>query len=127
MPTDAKPEFDKDLAEIRREVIESRNLVIKTDNLLKSLHAEVKAVGKRQEDAERGQWLSSVVAYALFVALVVGGAVLVSMAKSSAAKDEREHLEKQVAELTQALDKQKGEGAAIASASRQAAEVYKLM
>ena len=43
-------ETDKGLDDIRREVIESRNLVIKTDNLLKNLHAELKVVGKRQEE-----------------------------------------------------------------------------
>jgi TolA-binding protein len=127
MPTDSKPELEKELSDIRREVIESRNLVIKTDNLLKNLHAELKAVGKRQEDFEKRQWLSSAVAYILFVALVGAGAGLFVTARGTAAKEERERLEKQVAELSGQAEKQKGDSHAALLAQRQAAEVYKLM
>ncbi len=127
MTAEHKPEFDKELSEIRKEVIESRNLVIKTDNLLKNLHAEVKAVGKRHEDFQRRQWISSGVAYVLFAALVVGGAVMISNARSSSAGAERERLEKTVGELTAQVEKLRTEQAANQSAQRAAADVYKLM
>src|SRR5512138_313608 len=101
MPVDHKPDSEtKELTEIRKEVIEARNLVIKTDNLLKNLHAEVKAVGKRHEDFQRRQWISSGVAYALFAMLAVGGAVMVTRTSTSTADAERERLEKSVADLT---------------------------
>ncbi|WP_224369954.1 tetratricopeptide repeat protein [Hyalangium versicolor] len=122
-----KPEIDKELTEIRKEVIEARNLVIKTDNLLKNLHAEVKAVGKRHEDFQRRQWISSGVAYALFAILAVGGAVMVTRTSTSTADAERERLEKSVADLTQQLEKQRAEVASNQNAQRSAAEVYKLM
>lgn len=115
------------LDEIRREVIESRNLVIKTDNLLKNLHAELKLVGKRQEEFARRQWVSSAVAYLAFVGLCVAGVVAISNARSAQANQERERLEKQVAELTAAADKQKAEIAAAVANERQAADVYRLM
>jgi tetratricopeptide (TPR) repeat protein len=127
MPSEPRPELEKELAEIRREVIESRNLVIKTDNLLKNLHAEVKAVGKRQEDSERRQWISSAVAYLLFAGLCLGGGILLVMAKGGAAKEEKDRLEKQVTELSQQADKQKTDVNGALLSSRQAAEVYKLM
>jgi tetratricopeptide (TPR) repeat protein len=129
MPPNDQPKSDveKELSELRREVIESRNLVIKTDNLLKNLHAEVKAVGKRHEDFQKRQWISSAVAYALFAVLAVGGAVLVNGARSSSSTNERERLEKQVAELTTQLDKQRGETTAHLTAQRAANEVYKMM
>src|SRR3954464_5132471 len=92
---------DEGLDDIRREVIESRNLVIKTDNLLKNLHAELKLVGKRQEDFERRQWVSSGVAYLGFLALCAAGAFLISNARTSSAAGDKERLEKQVTELTQ--------------------------
>ena len=98
MAAETKPEQNKELSEIRKEVIEARNLVIKTDSLLKNLHAEVKAIGKRHEDLQKRQWISSGVAYAIFAALCVAGAVMVSSAKSSGATAERERLEKTVAE-----------------------------
>jgi tetratricopeptide (TPR) repeat protein len=120
-------EVEKELTEIRKEVIEARNLVIKTDNLLKNLHAEVKAVGKRHEDFQRRQWISSGVAYALFAVLAVGGAVMVGNARTSTADAERERLEKSVAGLTEQLDKQRQELAANQTAQRAAADVYKLM
>ena len=39
---------DRDFAELKREIIESRNLIIKTDNLLKNLQAELKNVAKKK-------------------------------------------------------------------------------
>ena len=123
-----KPESDnKELSEIRKEVIEARNLVIKTDNLLKNLHAEVKAVGKRHEDFQRRQWISSGVAYAMFAILAVGGAVMTTRASTSTADAERERLEKSVADLNSQLEKQRAELSANQNAQRAAADVYKLM
>ncbi|MBZ4331596.1 tetratricopeptide repeat protein [Corallococcus sp. AS-1-6] len=128
MPSEQpKTDVEKELSELRREVIESRNLVIKTDNLLKNLHAEVKAVGKRHEDFQKRQWISSAVAYALFAVLAVGGAVLVNGARSSSNTNERERLEKQVADLSSQLEKQRADTTAHLTAQRAANEVYKMM
>src|SRR5688572_9517737 len=104
MAIDNKPERERDLTDIRKEVIEARNLVIKTDNLLKNLHAELKLVGKRQEDFQKRQWLSSAVAYALFAALCVAGAVMVSSSRVSSASADKERLEKTVAESSAQLE-----------------------
>jgi TolA-binding protein len=128
MAAEQKPvEVEKELSEIRKEVIEARNLVIKTDNLLKNLHAEVKAVGKRHEDFQRRQWISSGVAYALFAVLAVGGALMISNARTSTADAERERLEKSLSELSSQLEKQRAELAANQNSQRAAGEVYKLM
>lgn len=128
MAAENKPvEVEKELTEIRKEVIESRNLVIKTDNLLKNLHAEVKAVGKRHEDFQKRQWISSGVAYALFAVLAAGAAFMVTSARTSTAGAERERLEKTVVELTSQLEKQRAELTANLSAQRAAADVYKMM
>ncbi|MHB8876076.1 MAG: tetratricopeptide repeat protein [Myxococcaceae bacterium] len=113
------------LEEIRREVIESRNLVIKTDNLLKNLHAELKMVGKRQEDGLKRQWLATGVAYALFVALCVGGAIGVSVARSASSSAERERLEKDLAEARTQLDTRKAEYAAEEKAQRSATDLLR--
>lgn len=127
MANDNTPTDARELSEIRREVIESRNLVIKTDNLLKNLHAELKMVGKRQEDFQRKTWFSSGVAYVLFVALAITGAVAVSSARSAAANAERERLEKAVVDLTATLDKQRAEASSAQLAARAANEVYRMM
>jgi tetratricopeptide (TPR) repeat protein len=126
MPTD-KNEVEKELGEIRKEVIESRNLVIKTDNLLKNLHAELKLVGKRQEDFQKQRLLSSAVAYVLFAALCVAGAIMVSSASSASNSKERGRLEKQAADLTATFEKQKADAAAVLAAQRAASDVYRQM
>jgi TolA-binding protein len=127
MAAEQKSDVEKELGEIRKEVVEARNLVIKTDNLLKNLHAELKLVGKRQEDFQKRSYLSSGVAYALFAILCIGAAWAISSARTSTATGERERLEKTVAELTTQMDKQRAESSASQSAERSAAEVYKLM
>src|SRR5260370_28110532 len=102
---DSKLDLDKELSDIRREVIESRNLVIKTDNLLKSLHAEVKAVGKRQDEFQKHQWLSSVAAYFAFALIAITVSLVVSSIRASSDKHERERLEKSIAHLTPQVEK----------------------
>ena len=128
MSPEAKPEgAERELAEIRREVIEARNLVIKTDNLLKNLHAEVKMVGKRQEDFQKRQWISSAAAYVGFAVLCVAGAIGISSARTAGANSERDELQKQVADLSSQVQKIRADQTAQAQAQRQAGEVYKLM
>src|ERR1700730_12944893 len=65
---------DGDISALRKEVIEARNLVIKTDNLLKNLHAELKQMGRKHEEQEKRHWMTSVTAYIGFAVIAgVGG------------------------------------------------------
>ena len=41
-------EFDDELREIKREIVESRGLIIKTNNLTNALAADLKSISKRQ-------------------------------------------------------------------------------
>ncbi|MGQ0507206.1 MAG: tetratricopeptide repeat protein [Myxococcaceae bacterium] len=125
--SDPKVEVEKELGDIRREVIESRNLVIKTDNLLKNLHAELKLVGKRQEDFQKRQWISSGVAYVLFAALCITGAVMIASAQTASATAQRTQLEKSENELKTRLAEQKAEVDANTAAVRSAGDVYRMM
>lgn len=127
MAEQPKTDVEKELADLRREIVEARNLVIKSDNLLKNLHAEVKAVGKRHEDFQKRAWLSSAVAYVLFAVIAVGAALMITSARSSSSTNERERLEKMVADLTTQLDKQRADTATHQTAQRAAGEVYKMM
>ncbi len=90
--------IDKELSDLRTEVYEARNLVIKSDNLLRTLHAEVKAVGKTQEQFEKRHLISSIGAYVLFAALAAGAAILAGTAVSRAAV---ETAEESLAEATE--------------------------
>lgn len=127
MPTESHTDHSKELSDIKKEVVEARNLVIKTDNLLKSFHAELKAVARQNEEFARKQWMSSAVAYVLFAALAVGGAILVSSAATRSSAGDRERLEKQVGELTAQQEQLKRDAAANAQARQSAADVYRMM
>ncbi len=69
-------DIDKDLQELKKEVIEARNLVIKTDNLLKGLHTEVKGVAEKQKSFERKSFVSTATAYIMMGALAALGAYM---------------------------------------------------
>lgn len=118
---------ERGLDEIRREVIESRNLVIKNDNLLKNLHAELKLVSKRHDDFQRRQWINSAMAYFLFALLTAGAAYLVNNARLRAVTGEKEQLQRQVSELTFQMERQKTEQAQNANAAHTAGEVFRMM
>lgn len=113
--------------EIRREVVEARNMTIKTDNALKSLHAELKIVSTQQDAFQKRTWFSTAAVYALFVALCVGGVVVISNARASSANADRERLEKQVTELNGTIDKLKSDAAGQLAAEQTALQVYRQM
>lgn len=125
--SDGKVEVDKELGEIKREVIESRNLVIKTDNLLKNLHAELKSVSKRQEEFEKRKMVSSGVAYVLFAVMAVGAALLISQARVSSAASDKERADKTILDLTQKLETEKKVSTERQAAASRAFEVYRMM
>ncbi len=115
------------LEEIRREVVESRNMTIKTDNALKTLHAELKLVSTQQDAFQKRTWFSTGAAYLLFAALCVGGVVVISNTRSAGANAERERLEKQVTELNGTIDKLKTDIAGQLAAEQGAQQVYRQM
>lgn len=99
-------EVDEELRELRREVIESRGLVIKTNNLTNALAADLKSIAKRQAGYERKISWNSATAYAVFVIVVLLGLKVlwdyrIENMKSEAegSKGELESLRKQVKEL----------------------------
>lgn len=63
-------EHDEELGEIKREIIESRGLVIKTNNMTSALAADLKAIAKRQLSYERKISWNSATAYVVFVIVV---------------------------------------------------------
>jgi tetratricopeptide (TPR) repeat protein len=64
---------DEDLGEIKREIIESRGLVIRTNNLTSALSADIKSIAKRQHGYERRITWNSAWAYVIFVILLFAG------------------------------------------------------
>jgi TolA-binding protein len=60
-------EVDEELREIKREIIESRGLAIKTNNLTNALSADIKSIAKRQQTYESRLTWNSATAYVVFV------------------------------------------------------------
>ncbi len=124
---DTPPDFARYFDELKREVIESRNMTIKTDNALKTLHAELKTVSATQDAFQSRTWFATAAAYLIFSGLCVAGVIFLSSARAASATAERERLEKQVAELNASIDKLKTDAATLASAEERALGVYKQM
>jgi TolA-binding protein len=77
-------DFGEELEEIKREIVESRSLTIKTNNLVNGLSADIHGIGKRQQGYERSLKFSSVGFYALVLGLVLMGSKLVVDARVDA-------------------------------------------
>src|SRR5919112_1852089 len=75
---DRMHEVDEELSEIKREIIESRGLVIKTNNLTNALSADIRSIAKRQHTYERRITWNSATSYVVFV-LVVFAALKLAM------------------------------------------------
>ncbi len=81
MPLDHSDIVLEELARLREEVVNTRNVSIKTDNLIKNVAAEVKAITDRQAQTERKSILNSVFAYVIFVVLIGAGLYLTFQAR----------------------------------------------
>jgi flagellar biosynthesis chaperone FliJ len=88
--------FEDDIAEIKKEIVESHNLVIKTDNLIKNLSSEIRQIEKKQERYERKYIFNSVAAYVIFVVTIFGGMYVAFDAKVGVVRRENEELQKQL-------------------------------
>jgi len=118
---------DGSIALLRKEVLEARNLIIKTDNLLKNLHAELKQMGHRHEEQEKRHWMTSVTAYVAFVLLAAAGAIAYARAEVRTARDEAQANEARAAGLQRDAEKIKSADQARRDASDKALRVYDLL
>ncbi len=63
-------EFGNELEEVKREIVESRALTIKTNNLVNALSADLKSIAKRQQNYERRIFFNSAAAYVVTIAIL---------------------------------------------------------
>jgi len=129
MPPAVEPHStgDRDFDVLRREIIESRNLVIKTDNLLKNLHAELKQMGRKQELFEKRHMATSVAAYILFATIATIGAFSFARAEIRSAREEAVANEGKAKQLTQEVEGLRRADGARRDASEKAARAYELL
>ena len=119
-------EVDEEIREIKKEIIESRGLTIKTNNLTNALSADIKAIAKRQAAHERRTWWNSVAAYALLAAACLFGFRLLLDVSVREMEVEKEHLEKEVSRLRTAVDEDAKRAEARSKAQAKAAQFVEL-
>jgi TolA-binding protein len=117
-------ELDKDLQELKKEVVEARNLVIKTDNLLKNLQADVKGVARKQEVFERRAFATSATAYILFAGVAALGAFMYARSEMRAKVDELVKEQAAHATAKTALAELRGAESELRTESARALELY---
>jgi tetratricopeptide (TPR) repeat protein len=81
---DHQDEVLDELIRLREEAISTRNITIKTENLIKGLSVEFKQVSVKQAHQERRSLFNSAIAYVLFVLLIFSGLYLNFTAKVEA-------------------------------------------
>lgn len=120
-------DVDEEIRDIKREIIESRALVIKTSNLLSALAADVKSIAKRQAGYERRFTWNSWVAYILFALLSFVGLWLAKNASVAEIEAESARLHGQVERLERELGEETQRNEERSRAESQAAQFYRLI
>ena len=120
-------EADEEIREIKKEIIESRGLIIKTNNLVNALGADIKSIAKRQAGYERRFNLNSWVAYVLFAALSFSGLKLMSDARIREVQSEMSGLTRQVHQLERDLAEETGRNEQRARAEAKSGRFYDLV
>src|ERR1051325_6784487 len=92
-------DFSDELREIKREIVESRGLIIKTNNLTNALAADLKSISKRQLGFERRAFLNSAGANLLFVVVVIGVVKLAWDARVDAVQAETKGAREKITKL----------------------------
>ncbi len=118
---------DDEIREIKTEIIESRGLIIKTNNLTNSLAADIKSIAKRQASYERRFNWNSAVAYALFATLSFVGLKLWSDVRINEIESEKEELTREVKELRRDLAEEIRRGEQREQAEAKATAYYNLI
>jgi TolA-binding protein len=118
---------DDEIREIRTEIIESRGLIIKTNNLTNSLAADIKSIAKRQASYERRFTWNSAVAYALFALLSFVGLKLWSDVRVREIESEKDELSLQVQDLRRDLEEETRRAEKREQAEAKAAAFYTLI
>lgn len=120
-------EIDEELREIKREIVESRSLVIKTNNLTQALAADLKSITKRQQSFERRAFYNSVFAYALFVAVIIGALKVAWDARVATVTRREEEAVAKLDRLGKELESLEKQNAARSAAEGEAAALYELV
>ncbi len=118
---------DEEIREIKKEIIESRGLIIKTNNLVNSLGADIKSIAKRQAGYERRFNWNGAVFLVTVAALSFIGLKLASDARIREIESAMTRLREQVAELEAELTEESRRAEERARAETRADRFYALI
>jgi TolA-binding protein len=120
-------EFDEELRELKREIIETRGLIIKTNNLTNALSADLKSIAKRQQGYERRLVWNSATAYVVFVLVVFVALKLAWDARVDAVRAETEQTRQAVDRLSRELKEAQKRDEERAKAETRSSSFYELV
>jgi TolA-binding protein len=120
-------EFDEEVRELKREIIETRGLIIKTNNLTNALSADLKSIAKRQQGYERRLVWNSATAYIVFVLVVFVALKLAWDARVDAVRAETEQTRQAVDRMSRELKEAQKRDEERAKAEARAGSFYELI
>src|SRR4051794_32357109 len=116
-----------ELRDIKREIVESRGLIIKTNNLTNALAADLKSISKRQIGFERRAFWNSAGANLLFVVVVIGVVKLAWDARIDAVTAETAGNRQKMAKLEKDIEETRKRGDERGRGESEAAAFYELV
>lgn len=119
--------IDLRLRELQQELIETRNLTIKTDHAVRSLAGDMRELTRSQEAVQKRTVWSSATAYILFTVLAVGGLFLFFRVSTARAKAETQLVQEQAAQFEARIDTLQQELEHRNNAEKEAWDFYELM
>jgi TolA-binding protein len=116
-----------ELEEIKREIVESRALTIKTNNLVNALAADLKSIAKRQQGYERRFFVNSATAYVVTIAVLFVLLKFAWDAKLETVRAETVESRNRLSQIEKELKDAQAREEAQVRAGRLAAEYYALI
>ncbi|MEO8902232.1 MAG: tetratricopeptide repeat protein [Polyangiaceae bacterium] len=116
-----------EIEEIKREIVESRALTIKTNNLVNALAADLKSISKRQQGAERKVVLNSATAYVVTIAVLLVFVKLTWDIRLETVRSENKETRDQLDAVQKDIKVEQEREEQQKRASRQASEFYQLI
>jgi len=120
-------DVDDEVRQIKKEIVESRGLIIKTNNLVNALGADIKSIAKRQAGYERRLNWNSGVAIAVIGAISFAGLKLYFDAQTGGMRSEMSATETTVEALRSDLGDEVRRASDRATAAAKAAKYYDLI
>ena len=120
-------DVDDEVRQIKKEIVESRGLIIKTNNLVNALGADIKSIAKRQAGYERRLNWNSGVAIAVIGVLSFVGLKLYFDAQTTSLRSDKADAETTAEELRRDLEDEVRRSSDRGVAAGKAANYYELI